>query len=256
MQFSLFGATVAEPCLDDLAGIVLAGGDWVRADNSQTARLSVVVDGQWRVDALGEAFAELELEPSVGPAENGTGVRTGFSARLAPEAARWTRGAVLRAPAGLLLTARGLRLWAIASGRADGGGYLFGTAEPDDELHRIGRLAVGPPRGDGNGDDVSIGAGLAGDVGQAVATRGRTPGSTAAWLGRRLAGSVGVTDATGAPNTGAPARFWPVTLVTMASGAPRPGTTRRNIIKPLAIVLLVWSGTAGQPSGAAQLVIV
>lgn len=138
MQFSLFGATVAEPCLDDLAGIVLAGGDWVRADNSQTARLSVVVDGQWRVDALGEAFAELELEPSVGPAENGTGVRTGFSARLAPEAARWTRGAVLRAPAGLLLTARGLRLWAIASGRADGGGYLFGTAEPDDELHRIG----------------------------------------------------------------------------------------------------------------------
>jgi hypothetical protein len=123
--------------VDDLSGVVLAGGDWVRADNSATARLSVVVDASWRVAAVSEAFAELGLGPSDGPAENGTGVRTEFSARLAPQAARWTRGAVLRPPPDLDLTARALRLWALAAGRAESSGYLLGTASPDDELHRI-----------------------------------------------------------------------------------------------------------------------
>jgi hypothetical protein len=136
-QFSLFGAEVAEPALGDLAGVVLAGGDWVRAEEDfSIARLSVVVDAPWRVTAMMAAFAELELGPSTVGAENGTGVRTEFSARLAPEAHRWTRGAVLRPPAGLALTARGLRIWAIAAGRADASGYLLGTGEPDGLMHR------------------------------------------------------------------------------------------------------------------------
>jgi hypothetical protein len=137
VQFSLFGAEVAEPILADLAGVVLAGGDWVRAEEDfSVARLSVVVDSPWRVAAMISAFDELGLAPSTAMAENGTGVRTEFSAQLAPEAHRWTRGAVLRPPAGLALTARGLRIWAIASGRADASGYLLGTGEADGLMHR------------------------------------------------------------------------------------------------------------------------
>jgi hypothetical protein len=174
MQFSLFGAAVSEPALDDLAGVVLAGGDWVRAGAEPStvpaakaaaksparsaarspaksagksagrpaawtaARLSIVVDAQWRAEAIGTAFRELSLGAELGPAENGFGVRTDFAAGLVPEAARWTRGAVLFPPAGLLLSARGLRLWAIASGRADSGGYRLGTTDPDSQIHRSG----------------------------------------------------------------------------------------------------------------------
>jgi hypothetical protein len=137
MQFSLFGAEVAEPMLADLAGVVLAGGDWVRAEEDfSAARLSVVVDAPWRVAAMMATFGELGLGPSIVSAENGTGVRTEFSVQLAPEAHRWTRGAVLRPPAGLVLTARGLRIWAIAAGREEASGYLLGTAEADGLMHR------------------------------------------------------------------------------------------------------------------------
>jgi hypothetical protein len=34
------------------------------------------------------------------------------------------------------LSASGLRLWAIATGRSDESGYLLGVADPDGELHR------------------------------------------------------------------------------------------------------------------------
>jgi hypothetical protein len=139
VQFSLFGAAVAEPALDDLAGIILAGGDWVRAGDDHdagAARLSIVVDEAWRVAALVEAFTELGLGASQVSAENGIGVRTDFGEGLVGQASRWTRGAVLYPPAGLVLTARGLRLWAIATGRTEPGGYLLGTADPDQLIHR------------------------------------------------------------------------------------------------------------------------
>ncbi len=140
VQFSLFGAALAMPSLDDLAGVILAGGDWVRTEAGEPgrARLSVVVEAPWRVEAIAAAFTELGLGSSVAAAENGTGVRTDFSARLVDEAARWTRGAAVHAPAGLALTPRGLRLWAIAAGRPEPSGYLLGTADPEHELHRYG----------------------------------------------------------------------------------------------------------------------
>jgi hypothetical protein len=137
MQFSLFGAAVAEPTLGDLDGVLLAGGHWVRSGGS--ARLSVVVAGRWRADALTAAFQERGVgEPAqpVVPAEGGLGVRTAFEAALLPHAVRWTRGANEGLPAGLLLSPGGLRLWCIAGGRADDAGYLLGTDEPDDATHR------------------------------------------------------------------------------------------------------------------------
>ena len=139
MQFSLFGAAVAEPALDDLAGVVLAGGDWVRADEDcRRARLSVVVDAPWRVEALLAAFAELELgaRPRLRP-RTGRACAPTFSAELAPRPRRLdARGRRCAPPAGLALTARGLRLWAIAAGRADAAGYLLGTADPTTPIHR------------------------------------------------------------------------------------------------------------------------
>lgn len=139
-QFSLFGAAVAEPLLDDLGGVLLAGGHWVRS--AGTARLSIVVADRWRADALAAEFAVRGVaapdEDATVPAEGGWGVRTAFTVELEPHAAAWTRGANEGPPAGFELAAAGLRLWAIAVGRADEAGFLLATAEPDDAVHRAG----------------------------------------------------------------------------------------------------------------------
>ena len=139
-QFSLFGAAVAEPGLDDLGGVLLAGGHWVRSGDR--ARLSVVVADRWRADALADEFAVRGVstldEDVIVPAEGGLGVRTAFSAALEPHAAAWTRGANEGPPPGFELTPAGLRLWTIAVGRLDEAGYLLATAEPDDAVHRAG----------------------------------------------------------------------------------------------------------------------
>ncbi|TAM87318.1 MAG: hypothetical protein EPN43_09415 [Jatrophihabitans sp.] len=152
-QFSLFGAAATAPALADLGGILLAGGHWVRgraddvtsdvtagapAGARTTARLSVVVRDEWRALALADGFADRDLAGDA-PQQAPTGltVRTAFAASLAPLADAWTRGANEAPPAGFILTAGGLRLWAIAAGRYDEVGYLLGTALPDDEVHRV-----------------------------------------------------------------------------------------------------------------------
>jgi hypothetical protein len=138
MQFSLFGAAAAQPSLDDLDGVLLAGGHWVRSADG--ARLSVVVADRWRADALAEAFVTRAVDGQdvVIRAEGGYAVRTAFHPRLVEPAARWTRGAVEGPPAGFVLSPGGLRLWAIAAGSRDDAGYLLATAEPDDPVHVAG----------------------------------------------------------------------------------------------------------------------
>jgi hypothetical protein len=151
VQFSLFGAAVAEPLLADLDGVLLAGGHWARLGG--TARLSIVVPDEWRAYALTEAFAGrgvAEATRAVEAAQSGLSVRTAFSAVLAAHAKRWMRGANEAPPPGFELSPGGLRLWAIAAGRADDAGYLLGTAAPDDPMHlaagaqlaRLGLAAV------------------------------------------------------------------------------------------------------------------
>jgi hypothetical protein len=137
-QFSLFGAAVAEPTLDDLDGVLLGGGHWARSASG--ARLSVVVADRWRADALAAAFAlrAVDCLDAVIAAEGGFAARTAFHPDLVASAARWTRGANEGPPVGFVLTPGGLRLWAIAAGRPDDVGYLLGTAEPDDALHLAG----------------------------------------------------------------------------------------------------------------------
>jgi hypothetical protein len=138
MQFSLFGAAAAEPSLDDLEGVLLAGGHWVRSADG--ARLSVVVADRWRADALAEAFIirGVDGQDVVVRAEGGFGARTAFHPTLVDRAARWTRGAVEGPPADFVLSPGGLRLWAIATGSRDDVGYLLATAEPDGPVHLAG----------------------------------------------------------------------------------------------------------------------
>ncbi|HEY8300738.1 MAG TPA: hypothetical protein VIG48_02445, partial [Jatrophihabitans sp.] len=93
-QFSLFGAAATPPAVDDLDGVLLAGGHWVRSNG--TARLSVVVADRWRADALAAEFAVRSLvagDEAIVTAEDGWSVRTAFTADLAPYAASWSRGA-------------------------------------------------------------------------------------------------------------------------------------------------------------------
>jgi hypothetical protein len=137
VQFSLFGAEAADPLIEDLDGLLLAGGDWVRTEGHSAARLSVLVADQWRAAALQDEFFDRQLASDTVDAPGGLiAVRTEISELLVPQAARWTRGASLRLPSDVALSASGLRLWAIATGRTDEAGYLLGVAEPDGEVHR------------------------------------------------------------------------------------------------------------------------
>jgi hypothetical protein len=138
LQFSLFGAEAAEPVLDDLDGVLLGGGHWARLGG--TARLSIVVTDMWRAVAVVSEFAARDVAAQtagVEPANQGFVARSAFCAVLSPQAGRWTRGANQGVPPGLALTAGGLRLWAIAAGRADGAGYLMSTAAAGDAVHLI-----------------------------------------------------------------------------------------------------------------------
>jgi hypothetical protein len=148
VQFSLFGAAAADPQIVDLDGLLFAGGDWVRTDHASAARLSVLVTDRWRAVALLAEFAARGLDCDTAEAPGGLiAVRTEITERLAEQALRWTRGASLRLPADIALSASGLRLWALATGRTDESGYLLAVAEPDGALHRaagaqLARLGV------------------------------------------------------------------------------------------------------------------
>lgn len=137
-QFSLFGAAVAEPALDDLGGVMLAGGHWVRSPAG--ARLSVVVRDRWRADALAVAFTVLGVgcPDAVVDAEGGFAARTAFHLDLVPSATNWTRGANEAPPPDFALASGGLRLWAVTAGEPDEVGYLLATAAADDAVHLAG----------------------------------------------------------------------------------------------------------------------
>lgn len=144
MQYSLFGAEAADPAIEDLDGLLFAGGDWVRTGARPAARLSVLVSHRWRAAALQAEFGDRGLASDTAEAPGDLiAVRTEFSERLSAHAGRWTKGASLRPPAGLALSASALRLWAIAAGRCDEAGFLLGMAEQEGPLHRAagGQLA-------------------------------------------------------------------------------------------------------------------
>ncbi len=209
-QYSLFGAAALTPCLDDLDGLLLAGGQWVRGGVG--ARLSVLVHDAWRAAALVDEFHTRGVAglDATARAVGGTAVRTDFCAQLSPQAAKWTHGARLGLPLRFQLDAGGLRLWTIASGVGDDAGYLLTTTH-DDALHAaagatLARLGV-----------VAVSLSSRGTA--SAAGRRRVPGwrVTSVRRLRRLVELVGP-----APD-GAPMSAWPA-----ASGRPVGDAGRRT----------------------------
>ena len=114
-QLTFGSADVAEPTVEDLAGLLVGPGHLL-IDPAQGTRVSVVVADGWRVQALTEEFLLRDLAPSTEAADSGVSVRTGFEPRLDDLGRRWTRGALRLPPKGLTLTGGGMRLWCIAAG--------------------------------------------------------------------------------------------------------------------------------------------
>jgi hypothetical protein len=137
-QLSLFGAMAREPALADIEGLLAGNGQVVRRDD--TARVSVVVADEWRVQVLvDEMRSALDLVAEVGPAEAGTTVGTPWLTGLRATADAWYLGAVKYPPEGWSLDGSRLRWWCLASGWADKGMYNLALGANDEHAW----LAVG-----------------------------------------------------------------------------------------------------------------
>ncbi|MEB3048428.1 hypothetical protein KV112_01550 [Mycolicibacter sp. MYC123] len=124
-QLSFFSAESVPPSVADLTGVLAAPGQIVVTGGG--ARLSVVVDAQWRAVALAELIAEAGLQPEITRTEEDTPlVRTAVDSGLRRLAEQWTRGAVKTVPANWLPGPRELRAWTLAAGAVDSDRYLLG----------------------------------------------------------------------------------------------------------------------------------
>jgi hypothetical protein len=130
-QLSLFGAAAREPALADLEGLLAGNGQVVRRGPS--ARLSVVVEDQWRVAVLTAQLAEsFGMTAEVSAAEAGTAVGTPWRSELLPLADAWSRGAVKCPPDGWLLDGSRLRWWCLSAGRRIAGMYTLALGASDE----------------------------------------------------------------------------------------------------------------------------
>jgi hypothetical protein len=189
-QLSIFGVEASAPEPGDLAGLLAGGGQVVRLGG--TARVSVVVDHPWRAAVLVAECARRGLAATcVSTVEDHIGVRTAFSALLTPLAETWLTGAVKRAPRGLILDGRALRLWAVAAGRRDGAtAYALPLGRSDEAAWE------------------SVGAALAavGLAAQLVSPRGGA-GPSYRLVGRRRVARLA--EMVGEPPRQAPVEAWP-----------------------------------------------
>lgn len=189
-QLSIFGVEAVAPEPADLAGLLAGGGQAVRLGG--TARISIVLDHPWRAAVLVAECARRGLAATcVAGLEDRIGVRTAYSALLTPLAEAWLAGAVKRAPRGLVLDGRGLRLWVEAAGRAEGStSYVLPLGRSDEPAWE------------------SIGAALAavGLAAQLVSPRGGV-GPSYRLVGRRRVARLA--EMVGDPPKQAPVEVWP-----------------------------------------------
>jgi hypothetical protein len=96
--------------------------------------VTIVVDHPWRASVLVAECARRGLVATcVATPDDHIGVRTAYSALLTPLAEAWTDGHGKRAPRGLLLDGRMLRLWVEAEGRRDGAlAYVLPVGHADE----------------------------------------------------------------------------------------------------------------------------
>jgi hypothetical protein len=133
-QLSFFSAESVPPAITDLTGVLAAAGQVVLVGDG--ARLSVVVEQQWRADALSEMIAEAGLEPEITRTDEDTPlVRTSVDRRLLVIADEWTRGAVKTVPPQWLPGPRELRAWTLAAGCPEADRYLLGLDPHAPDTH-------------------------------------------------------------------------------------------------------------------------
>ena len=141
-QLSLFGIEATTPAPDDLAGLLAGPGQVVRMGG--TARISVVVEQRWRAAALvGELRERGFAATCVATVDEHLGVRTPYSATLAPIAAAWLRGALKLPPLGFAMNGRRLRLWMVAAGYRDGVDVTLRLGRCEESVEIIMQRALG-----------------------------------------------------------------------------------------------------------------
>lgn len=144
-QFSLFAAESEPPTTADLAGLLAGPGQCVLSANA--ARISVVVDEDWRAAAIAELMAECALPArriatEVGRSQEGRPlVRTEPAPELWELGRSWVKGAAKTMPDGWVPGSRAQRAWALAAGRCSGddgedGHYLLGLDPHAPDTHR------------------------------------------------------------------------------------------------------------------------
>ncbi|GAA4806002.1 hypothetical protein [Tomitella cavernea] len=145
-QLSLFAAESEEPAPTDLAGLLAAGGHAVATGAG--ARVSIIVGAPWRARAVLQMMQQA-LRAGRPPAaetpetaeiletdERRPLVRTDPAPELVPVARAWQRGAIKRVPDGWVPSARALRAWSLAAGRAVEGHYLLGLDPHAEQTHQ------------------------------------------------------------------------------------------------------------------------
>jgi len=198
-QLSFFSAGSLEPRIEDLAGLLCGPGQIVRRGSA--ARISVVVQDAWRVEALwtelerrgvdGEVVTADETDGWSGGRGAARSVRTPFASTLSELAAEWgASGGGKRPPGRLVVDGPTLRLWYVVAGRAWEGGFALGLGEHDQACW----------------DAVGAALSQAGLPSAFVGPRGAGPAYrlTGSRRLRRLAEMVGE------PPPGAPEGTWPV----------------------------------------------
>ncbi|EME18900.1 hypothetical protein N806_30595 [Rhodococcus sp. P27] len=122
--------------MTDLAGMLAGPGQVVTSEDR--ARISIVVDRDWRAQAVAELIAQCGLGAEVTRSEEGSPlVRTQSTPALLPLSVQWTKGAVKAVPVGWVPNSRQLRVWAVAAGRLEEGGerFVFGLDPHAKETH-------------------------------------------------------------------------------------------------------------------------
>ncbi|MCV7422325.1 hypothetical protein H7K45_17395 [Mycobacterium yunnanensis] len=137
-QLSFFSAEAVPPAVADLTGILAGPGQVVVVGQGKdrAARLSVVVDAQWRAEALAAMIADAGLVAEIGRTDENTPlVRTAPDPLLSAIATSWTRGAVKTVPPQWLPGPRELRAWTLAAGMPEADRYLLGLDPHAPDTH-------------------------------------------------------------------------------------------------------------------------
>lgn len=143
-QLSFFSAETEPPAPADLAGLLAGPGQCVLTGGR--ARISVVVDEQWRAIAIAELMSQCtlpgrELATEIGLSQEGRPlVRTELAAELVALGRAWVKGAAKTVPDAWTPGSRAQRAWALAAGRGsvDNSGdwhYLLGLDPHAPQTH-------------------------------------------------------------------------------------------------------------------------